>query len=205
MIGETDYILSHERTSEEYVKHISSIDADLKKLNGLLNNLLELAQIGRNMTLSFSSVRIDEIVFTSIFQVKSKYPGRKIIPRIQYPDQSNDLLVNGNEGLLIIAFQNLLENACKFSNDDVLIEFVITDNFINIIISDSGVGIPEEELKRIGKPFRRGANVKFIGGFGIGLSLVSRILELHKATFEIKSKINEGTSIDILFKRSEVS
>jgi signal transduction histidine kinase len=205
MIGETDYILSHERNREEYINHISSIDADLKKLNGLLNNLLELAQIGRNMTPAFTNVRIDEIVFTSIFQVKSKYPGRKIIPRIQYPDQSNDLLVNGNEGLLIIAFQNLLENACKFSNDDVMIEFEITDNFINIIIIDSGVGIPEDELNRIGKPFRRGANVKFIGGFGIGLSLVSRILELHKATFEIKSKINEGTNVCILFKRSEVS
>jgi signal transduction histidine kinase len=201
MIGETDYMLSHERTREEYAEHISSIHADLKKINGLLTNLLELAQVTRNKPVDFSQVRIDEIVFTSIFQVKEKYPGRKIVPKIQYPDQGNDLLVNGNEGLLRIAFQNLIDNACKFSNDDVNIEFVITDNYVNLIITDNGCGIPEDELGKIGKPFSRGTNVKFIGGFGIGLSLVSRIMELHNATMDIRSRINEGTSIDILFRR----
>jgi signal transduction histidine kinase len=202
MIGETDYILSHERTREEYAKHISELDADLKKLNSLLNNLLELAQINSNKPLIFSNVRIDEIVFTSIFQVKAKYPGRKIIPRITYPDHGNDLLINGNEGLLVIAFNNLLDNACKFSTEDVIIEFTITDPEIYIAITDSGIGIPEDELNRIGKPFRRGANVKFIGGFGIGLSLVSRILELHQTNMDIRSDVNSGTIVSIRFSRT---
>ena len=201
MIGETDYILSHKRSKEEYLDHISSLHGDLKQINGLLTNLLELAQVTRNKPVEFSQVRIDEIVFISIFQVKEKYPGRKIIPKIQYPDHGNDLLVNGNEGLLRIAFQNLIDNACKFSNDDVNIEFVITNEYINLIINDYGCGIPEDELGRIGKPFSRGTNVKFIGGFGIGLSLVFRIMELHNASMDIKSRINEGTSIEIIFRR----
>jgi len=201
MIGESDYILSHEKSKEDYLRHISGINADLKKLNSLLNNLLELAQISREKNIVFSKVRIDEIVFSSIYQVKMKYEVRKIVPKILYPENENDLLINGNEGLLTIAFKNILDNACKFSNDDVIVEFVITDNYINIIITDNGIGIPSEELETIYRPFSRAANAKFIGGFGIGLALVKKIFELHKAVIEIKSKVNEGTRIDILFRR----
>ena len=112
-----------------------------------------------------------------------------------------ELLINGNSGMLEIAFKNLLDNACKFSNEDVSIEFEITDNFINIIISDKGIGIPSNEVESIYKPFKRATNVKFIGGFGIGLSLVTKILELHEVTLKVDSTENESTRFELCFKR----
>ena len=201
MIGESEYILNHKRGEEDYIKHIADTNTNLRKINELLNNLLELAQIGRNNTIPLTWVRIDEVIYNSISQVKVKYPGRRIIPKILYPESENDLLINGNEGLLTIAFQNLLDNACKFSNDEIIVDFVISDDFINISISDKGIGIPSNELENIYRPFSRASNVKFIGGFGIGLSLVSKIIELHEAVMDIKSKINEGTKIEVLFRR----
>jgi signal transduction histidine kinase len=97
--------------------------------------------------------------------------------------------------MLEIAFKNLLDNACKFSNEDVGVEFIISDKFINMIVSDKGIGIPSDEVQSVYKPFKRASNVKFIGGFGIGLALVSKILELHKAELNISSKVNEETRI----------
>jgi signal transduction histidine kinase len=201
MIGESDYLLNHERKEEEYINHISRLVTDLKKLNALLNSLLELAQINKDKSIPLSSIRIDETFYSAVHQVKTKYKGRKIIPNIQYPENENDLLVNGNSGLLEIAFKNLLENACKFSSDDVIIEFIILDKFIKIIISDKGIGIPSNELDSIYLPFKRASNVKFIGGFGIGLSLVSKIIELHEAELIVFSKESKGTRFEILFKR----
>jgi signal transduction histidine kinase len=201
MIGETDYFLSHERSKEECTKHISGLVTDLKKLNLLINNLLELAQINKNTEIIFSDVRIDEIVFSVIHEIRDKYHGRKIVPRIVYPESGSELVIKGNSGMLEIALKNLLDNACKFSNDDIIIEFVITDNHINIIIEDKGIGIPANELKSIFKPFSRASNVKYIGGFGIGLALVSKILELHDAVIDIESNLNKGTRFDILFRR----
>jgi signal transduction histidine kinase len=203
MIGESDYFLSRERNKEDYINHISGLVNDLKKLNALLNSLLELAQINRDTSIVFSNVRIDEIVFNAIHQVKTKYQGRKIVPKIQYPENGNELLINGNSEMLGIAFKNLLDNACKFSNDDVGIEFIISDKFINIIVSDRGIGIPSNEVESVYKPFKRASNVKFIGGFGIGLSLVSKILELHGATLKVDSRENEGTRFDVVFKKLE--
>lgn len=201
MIGESDYLLSCEQKPEEYINHISGLVSDLKKLNALLNSLLELAQINRDNNIQLLGIRIDEIIFTAIQQVKIKYPGRKIIPKIQYPENGNDLLIDGNSGLLTIAFKNLIDNACKFSNKEVIIEFLIMDKFIKVIISDKGIGIPSNELGNIYEPFKRASNVKFKGGFGIGLSLVAKIIELHGAALETYSVENKGTRFELLFKR----
>jgi len=201
MIAESDYILSREMSGPEYVNHISNMISDLKGLNSLLNNLLELAHINKDRNIILSSVRIDEIIFNAIHLVKSKYQGRKIIPKIKYPEIGNDLFIYGNEGLLTIVFKNLIDNACKFSDKEVIVEFALSNEFINILVSDSGIGIPESDKGNIIKPFKRAQNVRFIGGFGIGLTLVSRIIELHNAKINIHSKENEGTRVEIIFKR----
>jgi signal transduction histidine kinase len=201
MISESDYILNRKRTEEEYIEHISGLMEDLKTLNSLINSLLELAQINIDNNIQLNGVRIDEIIFNSIRQVKGKYQGRKIIPRIRYPENENDLLVKGNAGLLEIAFKNLLDNSCKFSDEDVEVEFQMTDKYINIIISDKGLGIPQNEISSIYYPFKRASNVKFIGGYGIGLSLVNDIMRLHDASLKVNSAENEGTRFEIIFKR----
>jgi len=176
--------------------------SDLKKLNAQLTSLLELAQINQDNSLQLSAIRIDEVVFNAIHQMKAKYTDRKIIPVIQYPENENELLVNGNSGMLGIAFQNLIENACKFSNDDVVIEFSITDKSIKIIISDKGIGIPSDEIEGIYKPFNRASNVRYKSGFGIGLALVAKIFELHKVDFKVHSTENKGTQLELTFINS---
>jgi signal transduction histidine kinase len=201
LIGENDYLLSRERTQQEYVAHLRVMVDDLKRINILINSLLELAQINRDETVPFAHIRIDEIVYVAVHQIKTKYNGRRILPKIVYPENDSDLLVNGNEGLLTIAFSNLIDNACKFSDDDVIIEFKISADKIAIIISDKGIGIPVSEIDSIYKPFSRASNAKFIGGFGIGLALVNRIFELHEAKLLVESKQNEGTRFDITFNR----
>ena len=201
MISESDYILSRKREEDEYIQHISGLVNELKTLNALINSLLELAQINRDNNIQLSNVRIDEIIYNAIRQAKAKYQGRKIIPRILYPENEDDLLVLGNSGLLEIAFKNLLDNACKFSNEDVDVDFQMTEKHIKIIISDKGVGIPQNEINSIYHPFKRASNVKFIGGFGIGLSLVNNIIELHNAALKVYSNENEGTRFEVVFKK----
>lgn len=199
MTGETDYILSRERTTEEYVQHLRRLSADLKNLNGLLSNLLELAQVNRDKGLVFRQVRIDDIVYNAISQVRDRYPSRKIIPEIYYPADDRPLSVEGNGGLLTIALRNLIDNACKFSGDDVRITCFSENGKVLISIIDTGIGIPEEELDVVTTPFKRASNAKYIGGFGIGLSLVSRIFQLHNVKFEIKRDGDKGTRVEIEF------
>jgi signal transduction histidine kinase len=65
---------------------------------------------------------------------------------------------------LTIAFKNLIDNACKFSDEEVLIEFLIMQKIIKVSIEDKGIGIPHDELDSICSPFKRASNVKFKAG-----------------------------------------
>ncbi|MDP3431915.1 MAG: HAMP domain-containing sensor histidine kinase [Bacteroidota bacterium] len=204
MIAESDYMLSRERKTEEYTSHLQKLTNDLRGQNQLLNSLLELAQINRDNAISLRDLRIDELIFSAIQSVKVKYPGRKILPKIDYSDNENDLLISGHAGLLEIAIKNLIDNACKFSTSDVDVKIEIDPDRLTLSISDRGVGIPKNEVDTIFKPFKRGTNVRYIGGFGIGLSIVAKIIELHHADIQVKSIENEGTSVEIRFSKEVV-
>lgn len=200
MIAESDYIISRKRNPEEYEVHIARLTEDLRKLNLLINSLLELAHLNRDKNILLSHLRIDELVFNAIQSTKAKHPGRKILPGIEYSDNENDFVINGNPGLLEIAFKNLIENACKFSTGEVEVKISKPEQGVIVTITDYGIGIPEEEIGNIFKPFNRAANAKFIGGFGIGLSIVAKILELHAGVIKVTSRLNKGTSFIIHFE-----
>jgi signal transduction histidine kinase len=203
MIAEGDYFLTHDIGKEEYAKYVESLIGDLKKINSMLTSLLELAQVNKDVNIMFSRVRIDEALFNSIRQVKINFPERKIIPRIRYPESDEDLMVKGNSGLLEIAFRNIIDNSCKFSDGDIDVEFSFTAQNVTIIISDKGIGIPARELENIFQPFSRASNAKYIGGFGIGLSLVTKIMELHGVVQEVESTENQGTRFKFTFRKAE--
>lgn len=204
MIAESDYILSRSRKTEEYTTHISGLIDDLRKMNTLINSLLELAHLSGHQNIQMTDLRIDELIFNAIQSTKSKYPGRKIMPKIEYPDNENDLIIYGNQGLLDIAFKNLFENACKFSSDDVEVKISMIDDAISVSITDFGVGIPEDQIGDIFNAFNRSTNVKYIGGFGIGLSIVARIMKLHAIEINVTSTINQGTRFELLFGKPTV-
>jgi len=70
-----------------------------------------------------------------------------------------------------------------------------------VAIVDHGIGIPDEELESIFLPFKRATNARYKGGYGIGLYLVTKILELHDAKLSVVSKLNEGSSFQIIINR----
>jgi signal transduction histidine kinase len=201
MIAESDYILSKTRGTEDYKNHLAGLIEDLRKMNSLINSLLELAHLNGNKNIQMTAVRIDELIFNTIQSIKSKYPGRKILPKIEYPDNENDLNVYGNQGLLDIAFKNLFENACKFSSNDVEVEISMVNESLQVSIIDQGVGIPEDQIDSIFNAFNRSDNVKYIGGFGIGLSIVAKVMKLHSVEIKVTSELNKGTRFCLVFPR----
>lgn len=199
MIAESDYMINKERTTAEYISHLKNLNQDLRSLNHLTNSLLELAHLNRDNTILKSPVRVDELIFNSIKSIKSKYPSRKILPEIEFTDNESDLIISGNAGLLEIAFRNLIDNACKFSNNDVLVKVSTKESFLSISILDQGIGIEQTEMTNIFNSFKRGSNAKFIGGFGIGLSIVAKITALHDAQISVETSENKGSKFSILF------
>lgn len=198
--GQIEVALMKERGKEEYRTILDSILKEIKHLRTLSNNLLELA-ISDVETLfqNFTDIRVDEILWSIKDELSIEKPEYNIhIYFDEIVDNEWFLTCKGEENLLRTALKNIIDNACKFSNNKTVdIKLALEKTNILIYFKDSGIGIPESNLKNIFEPFHRGSNVQGIPGSGVGLSLVQRIVKLHSGRISINSKPNEGTTVEL--------
>lgn len=196
IITELELSTNKEQTIEAYKTAIQNVLNDAKKLARLSNSLLDLAKASYDASeISFKPVRIDEILLDARQQVQQMNPNYRIDIHFEKAFESdNQICINGNEYLLKVAFANLFENGCKFSEE---YHSVVSTSFDNkkIILkfSDKGIGIAEKDLKKIFTSFYRGENEKYADGNGIGLSLTQKIILLHNGSISVTSQKNEDT------------
>jgi signal transduction histidine kinase len=122
------------------------------------------------------------------------------------PANSNDLIIKGNKNLLIIAFENLFENANKFSeNKKVTITLDYAPELIRVTVKDFGIDIPEKHLLNVLQTFFRAENARQFSGSGVGLSLSQKIFLLHNGNLSIQSEEGKGTLITVLLKKVKIA
>lgn len=96
-----------------------------------------------------------------------------------------------------------MENNCKYSdNKTSTVRALFFNGTIKIQFSDTGIGIPEDEIAHLFTPFYRGSNKKFVQGNGIGLALVKRVTTLHKGAVHVHSIVGKGTTFTVEFRVS---
>jgi len=205
MLGEIELMLMSRKDNEDYKKFLNTLIQDIKEMNNLLTNLLVLGHASLDIsTVKFESTRLDELLLTSRIESLKNNPAYSIIINFQdFPEDLEGLCIMANEKLLKIAFMNLMDNGCKFSPGhqvEVLLKSTSTDFLIRF--TDAGIGIDKKDVEKIlTEPFYRGENAKEIRGHGIGLTLTSKILDLHHGTLKIESKLNSGSTFTIHLPR----
>ena len=181
-----------------FVESIDSIISETDNMRNLIQKLLFLAK-GEITKINTKFVDIDanemvhQIHSDTIVSIKT---------HSFHLEMGKDYKIKGDETLLQQAIRALIENAVKYSepHTNVYIKSFIKDGFGRISIRDEGVGISDEDAKRIFDRFYRVdlSRTKATGGTGLGLAIVKRIVEIHNGKIEIDSKMNEGTEISIV-------
>lgn len=198
--GQIDVALMKDRETEQYKNILSSVSVDIKNLRTLTNNLLELANSDvETLFQKFDELRIDEVLWTIRDEMLKQKPETIIhIDFEKIADNEKSFMIKGNEKLLKTAISNIIDNACKFSQNKT-VEIKVTYDEQNIIIFfiDKGTGISETELTHIFEPFFRGSNAHGVAGNGIGLSLAQRIINIHSGNIFVTSAINTGTTVKV--------
>lgn len=200
LIGEIDLALLKERNVQEYIATLETSKQDVRRLIILVNGLLDLAKASYDESnISFTDVRIDEILLDARETVIKANPDYKIELQFNYEtDDDINMIISGNEYLLKIAFINLMENNCKFSSDHTSIVHIIPyKDKITIQFEDKGIGISPEEIQHIFTPFYRGNNKDYAFGNGIGMTLVKKVITLHKGKIDVRSVPGEGTVFEV--------
>ncbi|KAA9354930.1 HAMP domain-containing sensor histidine kinase [Larkinella humicola] len=197
--GQIEVTLIKKRTVEEHeAKWIAVLDV-IKRLNVLSNNLLELTQVSLDdAPIKFHEVALDEAIYQATKMLTTRRPDYQVIFSFETETIHSSLTVQGSLALLISAFVNLMENGCKFSaNNRVEVILGADERWATIQFKDEGIGIDAADIKHIYEPFFRAENAKRILGYGIGLPLTYRIIQLHRGQISVASKINEGTTFTL--------
>ena len=194
IMGECEVMQLKEFTPDEYKGSIKRIENEIERLNILVNNLFQLAQT--DLEISESDVEqldvVGELQFVIHYLEQSKYKGR-----ISFVKNENSFYIRSNSHLLFVALQNIIDNACKYSNGEVKVEIIKNKFHFHLLVSDKGIGIPAKEKDKIFDTFYRAQNTHSYKGAGIGLSLAHKILKLSGADISISSMENKGTTVTI--------
>ena len=177
--------------------------SDTERLISITNNLLFLARSIENMgNNKFTSVRVEDLAFMAKEEILSSSPNYKIlIDYITIPENENDTIIEGNEELLKRVLLNLIDNACKYSsNHTARVLFETNDTDCTIRIADEGIGISRQDIPYLFDPFYRASHTSNVPGFGIGLSICQRIIELHHGSISVQSELGKGSEFKVTLK-----
>ena len=200
LTGEIEVALMNDTLNDGQRQLLVSLLDNIKELNKLSNGLLELAHANLDISeIKLSNVRIDEVIGAARAELLKSHKNYVITVNVgEYPEDEKRMMTNGNEALIKSAIQNVIENACKYSaNHTALVNLAFDHEQIVIGVSDSGIGIPEENLQHIYEPFFRSENARHVRGHGIGLSLTQRIILLHGGRIDIRTELNRGTVVQL--------
>lgn len=203
IIGEAELALDKERTSEEYKGALSVISREADQLHHLTTSLLELAQAGNSINEEFmGNIRLDELVIAVKKLVDFTDPHNEVYLNFErLPADEANLTVFGNQNLLKLAITNVVQNACKYSNNGkVTISLSATsDKQCILVVEDHGIGIPQKEIRYIFDPFFRASNTKDYKGYGVGLPLAQKIIRIHRGEIRFTSMEGAGTKAEMRF------
>jgi signal transduction histidine kinase len=152
---------------------------------------LQLAEVeGLQSVRMQQDVNIVDTILDSISYFGEKHPDQQIELTLSdiFTEKSQVIHIIGNSVLLRTVLINILDNASKYSGKKTIkLDVDLDDHEMVIAVTDQGMGIPPEQLENIFMPMMRANNVGKVPGFGLGLTIAKKIIDIHRGTLTVKS------------------
>lgn len=186
----------------ETKKFIDIILKQSQRLNRLVEDLLTISSIEmKEAKLHFENVSLNMAVENVISLVEPKARLKNIA--IHNDLRENLAPVRADRDRLAQIFVNILDNAVKFTPEGgkVVIEANESESCTVVSVTDTGIGVPADEVHRLGERFYRvdKSRSRELGGTGLGLSIVKHLMIAHSGKMEIESRIGHGTKVSLFF------
>jgi len=172
-------------------KFLHKIHRNGTKLSDLIDTLrLSIKLDNGKQSTNFHTVNLHEIILDTVENIKLNYPRREVLI-----EGDVNISIKADPSLFSVVIANLIENAFKYSEDEVKVKF--DENSLDVI--DTGIGISKSDLENITSKFYRVHENSWNNSLGLGLFIVNNIVNLHKFSLHIKSQENEGSTFTIKF------
>jgi two-component system OmpR family sensor kinase len=170
----------------------------LQRMKRLVKNLLDLSALEAKETIDFEEFALSPLVRSVHDDYTEVFKARQIETKIDVPE---DLRIRGDRDSIQRVLINLVDNAVKYNMDRGRIDIAAEEksNMVHLSIFNTGIGIPGKEIDRVFEQFYRVEKSRSsqYGGAGLGLTIVKRIIELHRGNVAIESEPDSGTRVII--------
>jgi two-component system OmpR family sensor kinase len=191
--GELEVTLKKLRSPEEYEEVLTSSLEEIGKMSRVIEDLLVLARFDNNqVALEIRRVDLGNVVSRVLDDMKALAEEKNIEMSLSSQD---NIVLDGDESQLRRLFVNLLDNAIKYTSrkGKVIVIANKDGSHAKVVVSDTGIGIPEDELPYIFDRFYQVARARRAShGFGLGLSIAKSIVESHRGTISVLSQPTQG-------------
>jgi two-component system, OmpR family, phosphate regulon sensor histidine kinase PhoR len=185
------------------IEHISKvIGQESKRLSYQVEKVLQMAVFSEGqLKLRFKELDLHDLILNVIanFELRVHDKNGELLSKLEA--KSAD--IKGDEVHITNVIFNLLDNAVKYSNGTprIVVSTKNEKNCIVLSVEDNGIGIPKEHLSQIFERFYRvpTGNIHNVKGFGLGLSYVKKIAEVHNTEIKVDSVLNKGTKFSLFF------
>lgn len=185
-----------------FKKYLRIIDEENTRM---ITNVERILDVAKYSSSSEAQLQKEEFDLHEIVQeVNERFPYRiqKANGTFSCRLNAQHSVISGDRHHIKNSISNVLDNALKYSQEHPEVSLTTEDrkDHIAIVITDSGIGIGKTDIHRIFDPFYRHdtGNVHNVKGFGLGLSYVKRVIEMHEGRIEVESKLGKGTTFTIL-------
>jgi len=200
--GETEVALGKTRTVEEYQQSLSLIQDEAERLSRIVEDLFILARqpINTRAALNKETVSLNDAV-RDCARAAQVLAFRKGV-RLKLENDSPSIALNGDEDLIKRMILNLLDNAVKYTpaGGEISLALVRQNGNAEIVVRDTGIGIPTEAQPRVFDRFYRvdKARARTMGGAGLGLSIAQWIVEVHGGSITLASTPGHGSTFTVV-------
>lgn len=200
IVGFAETIMNDQDLPKELLNEFSGIIlAEGKRLAQLINDILDFSKIeAGEEELKKTSFGLIGLLGEVLSAFSKQLESKELALSKEFPEE--EIIIKADRDRIAKAVSNLISNSVKFTNPGGRITVIAQDfgKEVEIVISDTGIGIPEKELPKLFQKFskvqRTGHN---ISGAGFGLVTVKQIVDLHKGYIKVKSEVNNGTTFII--------
>lgn len=194
-----DVLLLNDRSKEEYREALVTIQDVSANMGKLINDLLSLARLdaGALSTSALRDVSLKTCIDNALRLVRPLAEQMAVNVKVS---SLNDLVLQGDGDRLTEALLNLIENAVKYNKENGMVDvsYMQKNSAVHVMVSDTGIGISEEEKNRIFDRFYRSDAVRNSDGTGLGLNIAKLIVEGHHGTIMVESTLGEGSCFSIV-------
>lgn len=197
------HLMQDKDAGENIADYEYMIDRSLQRIKGMRNLIMDLLDLTKirleKKTDKFQVIKLNDIAQNAIEAINPYAIQKDIKIKLNDDGQTE---INADPGDIEIVFNNLISNAVKYNVDGGEVNIVLKSGKknITIIVKDNGIGMTEDETKKLFSEFFRAKNeqTKHITGSGLGLSIVKRIVDLYSGEIKVESKVGNGSTFTVI-------